>query len=305
MTSRLGAYLLPGDPVWLRSSLRRYYDLLDELVVLVPTDATGWTGRPLPVDECLEIIGDVDVRGIARHVQGAWEDRAQPMRAETAQRQAGLDALAGRVDWVLQVDNDEVLPDPAALLGVLERAPSDVVGVEWPMRVLYRRLSATTFAAVCSPAGRPVVEYPGSVLVQPRAQLADGRRPGVGAIARCVVVGDVHSLQIRQTPGPREVRIEVVESDQVILHNSWGRSPRQILQKIRSWGHASGATGMVYFGTRWWSARWTWRWQRNLHPFADGLWPRLQPLTIAPEILDPRDRVGAGGRGSPQTKRLA
>lgn len=296
MTDRLGAYLLPGDPVWLRSSLRRYYDLLDDLVVLVPVPATGWTGRPIPVNECLDIIREVDVRGIARHVQGVWEDRAQPMRADTAQRQAGLDALAGHVGWVFQVDNDEILPEPAAVLRALESLPSDIVGVEWPMRVLYRQLSAGTFAAVCGASGQPVVEYPGSVLVRPWVRLVDGRRPGTGAIARCVVVGDDQSLQIRHSPGPREVRLEVVPSDQAILHNSWGRSPRQILQKTRSWGHASGARGLVYFMTRWWPARWAWRWQRNLHPFADGLWPRLQSLTITSEMLDPHDRYMAGRR---------
>lgn len=295
MTVRLGAYLLPGDPVWLRSSLAKYYDVLDDLVVLVPSHATGWTGRSIPVDECLDIITEVDTRGIARYVKGTWEDRTQPMRAETAQRQAGLDALLGRVDWVLQVDNDEVLPEPAALLSALDTVSADVVGIEWPMRVLFRHLSACTFAAVCSQGGQPVVEYPGSILVRPRARLVDARRPGEGIVARYVVLGDDRSLQIRQAPGHREVRVETVRPEQIILHNSWGRSPRQILQKTRSWGHASGVKGLMYFVTRWWSARWTWRWQRNLHPFADGLWPRLQLLTIDSDLLDPADRHD--GRG--------
>jgi hypothetical protein len=43
MKPRLGAYVLTGDPVWMRSSLGRYYDLLDDLVVLVPEG--GRAGR--------------------------------------------------------------------------------------------------------------------------------------------------------------------------------------------------------------------------------------------------------------------
>lgn len=290
MNLRVGAYLLPGDPVWLRSSLRRYYDLLDDLVVLEPVPATGWTGRPLPVHECLHIIAEVDVRGIARRVTGHWEDRDEPMRAETAQRQAGLDALSGSVDWVLQIDNDELVPDPAALVEAARGADDDVVGIEWPVRVLYRRLDAGTFAAVCGPSGGLVIEYPGTTMVRPGARLADARRPSGGRVVRHVVRGDRESLQVRHQPGALEERVEDVSEAQIILHNSWGRSLREILQKTRSWGHASGARGLVYVWTRWWVSRWLWRWQRNLHPFADGLWPRLAKVTVPDDLLDEHDR---------------
>ena len=289
MRPRLGAYLLPGDPVWLRSSLRRYYQFLDDLVVVVPVPATGWTGRPLPVDQCLDIISEVDVRGIARRVDGHWEDLDQPMRADTAQRQAGLDALRGRVDWVLQIDNDEVVPDPGFLVDSLQTVADDVVGIEWPLRVLYRRLSDRTFVAVGGATGEPVVEYPGTTVVRPNATLVDARRPGEGKIIRHVVKGDKQSLQIARPPGPEELRVEGLAVEQVILHNSWGRTPAQIMQKTRTWGHASGARGLVYVVTRWWPSRWTWRWQRNLHPFADGLWPRLVKVSVPAELLDPQD----------------
>lgn len=288
MTSLLGAYLLPGDPVWLRSSLARYYDLLDDLVVVVPVPATGWTGRSLPVDECLEIIAEVDARGIARRVTGHWEDRDEPMRADTAQRQAGLDALAGHVDWVLQIDNDEVLPDPGVIMRVIESAGPGVLGIELPLRVLYRRLGPRSFAAVSGASGRAVVEYPGSNVVRPTATLVDARRPA-GQIVRHVVRGDTESLQVRQSSDPLVTRVEDLDPSEVILHNSWGRSAQEILRKTRSWGHASGVRGFLYVVTRWWVARWLWRWQRNLHPFADGLWPRLGRVTVAQDLLDERD----------------
>lgn len=285
----LGAYLLPGDPVWLRSSVTRYYDYLDDLVVLVPEDGLGWLGKPIPVAECLSVIDEIDTRGIARRVSGRWVDPAHPMAADTAQRQVGVDALDG-VDWVLQVDNDEVVPDIGRLLDVAKSAPSDIVGIEWPMRVIYRALGGGRGLMVTGESGRPIFEYPGAVLVRRGARLADARRLGDGRIQRLVVEGDSESLQVRQPRGNDEVRTQGLPAESAILHNSWGRSPRQIWRKTRTWGHAAGLRGAFYYLSRWLPAPLLWRTQRDLHPFAEGLWPRVRPERIPIELLDPRDR---------------
>lgn len=285
----LGAYILPGDPVWLRSSVARYYDHLDDLVVLVPEEGLGWTGKPIPVAECLSVIDEIDVRGIARRVNGRWIDPVRPMAADTAQRQAGVDALT-EVDWVLQVDNDEILPDIGRLIDVAKAASSAIVGIEWPMRVIFRALSDGRGLMVASESGGPVFEYPGSVLVRSGVRLADARRPGAGLIQRLVVDGDAESFQVRQRQGEDEVRTQGLPAGAAILHNSWGRSPRDIWRKTQTWGHAAGLRGAFYYLTRWLPAPLLWRQQRDLHPFADGLWPRIRPERIPAELLDPRDR---------------
>ena len=283
--------------MWFRSSLARYYPVIDELVVLVPEDGRGWTGLPIPVAACLEIVEEIDLRRISRQVRGRWTDQANPMRADTAQRQAGLDALAGRVDWVLQIDNDEVLPDVEAVLRAVKELPFDVVGVEWPMRVLYRHLGGHSWAAVAGAGGEPVVEYPGCVVVRPTARLVDARRPGEASVQRMVVVGDVTSLQVCQPPVEGEIRVEGLPPEQAIWHNSWGRSPAEIWRKTRTWGHAAGVKGVAYFLLRWLPSKWLWRRSRDFHPFAQGLWPALRPVTIPSDLLDDRDL--------PQTKRFA
>lgn len=285
----LGAYLLPGDPIWLRSSVARYYDQLDDLVILVPEDGRGWMGGPIPVAECLTAIEDIDTRGIARQVTGRWTDSTNPMSADTAQRQAGINALKG-VDWVLQIDNDEVLPDIAALLAAAASAPVDVVGIEWPMRVIYRALQDGRWLLVTGLSGRPVFEYPGSVLVRRGTRLCDARRPCEGPVQRVVVDGDTESLQVRQPRAADERRIHGLPMEAAIIHNSWGRTPRDIWRKTRTWGHAAGLRGAVYYFTRWLPSPALWRRQRNLHPFADGLWPRLQPETIPKDLLVTADR---------------
>jgi len=71
------------------------------------------------VDGCVGIVAELERRRIARYHYGQWTNRVEPMKAETSQRQTGVDLLNDSVDCILQLDNDEVLPDPAALLGRL------------------------------------------------------------------------------------------------------------------------------------------------------------------------------------------
>lgn len=287
---RIGAYVLAGDPVWLTSSLARYYPLLSDLVVVAPRSRLGWTGRPLPVDECLRLIAAVDSRGISTTRWGEWQDPADPMRADTAQRQAGIDALAGRVDWILQIDNDEILPNPQRLIDVLALPESQSVGaIEWPMRVLYRRLKGGRYLEISSRTGRPRYDYPGPIAVRPDSLVVEARRTN-GTKIRAVVRGDTQSLQLAQPLAEDEIRLEVLEHADAIVHNSWARDTIDVRRKIRTWGHAAGLRGEVYYWTKWWPAPVTWRVLRDFHPFSRGLWPRLQERAGIERLLVPPDR---------------
>lgn len=282
---RVGAYLLAGDPVWLASSLSRYYDFLDDLVVVAPEDRLGWMGRPIPVDECLDIIRRLDERGIARIVWGSWRDVIDPLRADTAQRQAGIDALGDSVDWVLQVDNDELLPDPTGLLALLGEAERrSLPAVEWPMRVLFRRLADGSFLQVVGSDAAPRYDYPGPVAVRAGSKVIQARRTQ-GPWLRAVVRGDTVSRPLLNDLADGEVRLECLEPAQAIVHNSWGRDRRAVYRKVTTWGHASGWRGQLYYWGTWLPASVTWRVLRDFHPFARGLWPRLGRVAAPDGLL--------------------
>lgn len=271
---RLSAYILPGDPVWLEKSLRQYYPFLADLVIPVPSDGRGWKGQPVPVDAVLRVIDRVDIRGISRQIEGRWRNAASPIRAETAQRQAAIDACAERADWILQIDNDEYLPRPEALwraIGEAEKRGLDAV--EWPMRVLYRRTGRWVFEVVTAD-GRQRHDYPGPVAVRPGVQLVDARRTPA-AYLRPTVRGDNLSLQLARDAEEGEHRWAELEETDAIVHNSWARSPAEVWHKTRSWGHAQGIRTAMYYVIRWLPSPWTWRFVRQWHPFAHGLWPRL------------------------------
>ncbi|QAY69006.1 hypothetical protein [Xylanimonas protaetiae] len=273
---RYGAYVLPGDPTWLERTLSRYYPLLDRLVMPVPVDGRGWTGAPIPAAECLAIARRVDTRGILQVLEGQWTAPADPLSADTAQRQAAIAALGDGVDWVLQLDNDELLPDPQVLDTAVDRAESlGLNAVELPMRVLFRRTRRTVLEVVAAD-GRPRYEYPGTVAVRAGTTLAEARRVAEPYL-RLLVEGDDRSLQVVRPAEEGEHRMAALRPEQAIVHNSWARSPAEIRTKMRSWGHAKDAAYGRYYWTVWWPSPVTWRLLRDVHPFARGLWPRLAP----------------------------
>ena len=49
----LTAYVLAADPAWVGISVLSYYDLVEEMVISYDENGKGWTGAPIPVDECI------------------------------------------------------------------------------------------------------------------------------------------------------------------------------------------------------------------------------------------------------------
>lgn len=277
MRPRIGAYVLPGDPVWLRESLGQYYGLLDDLVIPVPRGGIGWSGGRIPVDQCMRTIRDVDSRQIAREIVAEWIVPEDPMKGETEQRQAAIDALAQTVDWVVQIDNDEFIPRPAVLLEALEIADSlGLDAVELPMRVLFRRTKRHVFEVV-GRKGEPHHEYPGPVLVRSTVKL-DRARVTTARFLRLASPAAVSSLQLSRPPADNETRLVDFAASDAIVHNSWARSTGEIRRKVASWAHSGDANFSAYVWLRWWPVPGIWWAVREFHPFSKGLWPRLRRL---------------------------
>ena len=282
---RIHAYVLAADPTWLRSSVLSYYSIVDRIVVCFDEEHQGWTGAPIDVDSCLTALRQIDVDNKVTLLGGRFRaTTGDLLGAETAQRTAAL-AVAGKgADWVLQLDGDEILPDTGPLLAALEEATKrELVAVEWPMRVLYRKTLYGRYLQVATRTGAPHYEYPGPIAVRPGTRLVDARRTD-SAFLRMAVAEDTGSLQLQRPTAPGETRLPTLAPDQSIWHNSWARSPRVLRRKLGSWGHSNGARTWAYYYAVWLPAPLTWRFLRNLHPFARGLWPRL---TLVADALPP------------------
>ena len=278
---RLTSYILAADPAWVRESVLSYYDLVEEIVVSYDKNGAGWTGAPIPVDECIERLKSIDKDKKMRFIPGDYARPGNhPMVNDTYQRQCALEAVNDGADWVLEIDADEILPNPSALVRTLEYAAERGIPlVEWPMRVFFHRLPDGRFLEICTKNFRNRFEYPGPIAVRPGAKCTDARH-ALGKYLRAVVVDDRESPQICATPGSDEARVENLRYEDAILHFSWARSPEDVRCKVASWSHNEGFRSWLFYHVYWKSAPLLWRWLRNLHPFVRGFWPRLKPTTV-------------------------
>lgn len=286
------AYILAADPAWIEQSVSSYYGIVDEIIVTYDKTSRGFTGVPIPVDECLQRLRAIDSENKMRFCPGDYSkpDERTPMGGEVYQRQCAFAEIGNDADWILQIDTDELLPNPDRLIDLLEYAGREEIPVvEWPMRVLFQRLSDGRFLEVCRTNGGDHFEYPGPIAARPGVNPLHGRRAH-GTFLRTAVNGDNYSLQVRRPAEPDERRVEFCNTEDAILHFSWARTPEEMRLKVASWSHHDGLKSWMFYHLYWKGAPYLWRWMRDFHPFARGLWPALRARDYS-ALIAPRNLV--------------
>jgi hypothetical protein len=274
---KLKAYILACDASWIEDSVLSYYGAVDEIVVSYDKSGRGWSGVPIPVEECLSRLKAIDGDNKMRFIPGDFARLDHnPLENDTYQRSVALAEAGKDADWVLELDTDEILPHPARLIDLLEYSGErDIAIVEWPMRIFFRHLSYGRFLEVCAGDRTDCFEYPGPVACRPGAVLTNARR-AKGPYVRPCVKNDRNSLQVNRPAEPHEHRVDFCESSDAILHFSWARTPGQIRTKIASWGHNDGLKTWFYYYAVWKPSPISWHFLRDFHPGARGLWPALK-----------------------------
>jgi hypothetical protein len=287
----INAYVLAAEPSWIESSLTSYYAVVDRIVVSYDRSGRGWTGAPIPIDECLDRLRSVDPD---RKMQFCPGDHAfpghTPMENDTRQRQQALEAAEAGADWVLAIDTDEVLPDALAFARHLAEVPETFRAVEWPMRSFFRRMNSGRFLEVCTPLRRQLSEYPGCVAVRPGVKFTAARRAQEPIWRFDVRPADRDPLS-GQTYTPQGV----IARSEAILHFSWARTEADLVGKLKSWSHSGDFDWRNYLERVWRPAPLWWPLMYHFHPIWPRLWPALRPVQVRPELTDGR-AAGPGAR---------
>ncbi|MGI8457556.1 MAG: hypothetical protein ACR2LI_05535 [Propionibacteriaceae bacterium] len=244
----LSAYVLAGDPWWLEASVRSYYHLVDRIVVSYDQDHLSWTGTPLPVPECLDLIAALDVDDKCVYQPGHYARLDHhPLDNDTFQRQCALDAAGEDADWVIQLDTDEVLQRPDVFAGCVRDADEHAAdGVEFPARWLYNTAGPSRFTRFVGRPDRPwflercrrfwgiSATFPGPVAVRPGTQLTVARQ---GAAELFRVDYRAHNTD---THHPADAPVHrVIGADEGILHFSWVRDAAYMARKTGWSGHTT------------------------------------------------------------------
>jgi hypothetical protein len=249
---RIAAYIMAGDPAWLRSSVESYYDLVDQLYVSYDEGGLSWTGQPLPVQRCLDLVREVDRARKVVYLPGTfWRPDAAPMDNDTHQRQVTLNAAAEDADWVVQLDTDEIVLDPDEFVRAIGTADANGRdGLEYPARCMYAALGDGRYLEQSSRFGRLAATYPGPVAVRTGTRLTVARQgPSPESLWR------VDFRRQNTDPGhPAGARVDAtVRPDQAIVHLSWVRSEADLRAKGGSSGHANDFNWSLAV------AKWRWR----------------------------------------------
>ena len=233
---RLHAYVLAADPAFLAQSVQSYYDVVDRIVVSYDAEGLSWTGTPIPVEQCLEILRAIDTEDKCVFVPGAFARLDhEPLENDTYQRQTALDLASEGADWVLQLDTDEVLPSSAPLVSAIRSAEaSGHGGVDYPARWLYARVGPGTYLEASTRSGRPAASFPGPLAVRSGTTLRHCRQADVPLFR--VVLRPWNTDPFH----PRTATVhEVVGHEDAVIHYSWVRSDETMRRKFGWSGHTA------------------------------------------------------------------
>jgi len=246
---RVTAYVLAADPNFLRESISAYYGVVDRIVVSYDRSATSWTGTPLPVAQCLEIIRSIDVEGKCIRLAGDYARLDHdPLENDTFQRQEALDAASDRADWVLQLDTDEVMTAPGRFFAALSAADnSGADGLDYPARWLYARARPTRYLERSRRFGRVAASYPGPLALRAHTRLRHARQADVPLYRVDFARRSTDPARPRTAPVH-----EVIGAHEGVLHFSWVRDAEVMKRKLGWSGHAAAlAPPKVYRDWLW------------------------------------------------------
>jgi hypothetical protein len=277
------AYVLAAEPAWIEASIRSYYGIVDRIIVSYDRSRRGWTGAPIPVDECLDRLRAVDPDRKMRLSPGDYARTSHsPMENDTHQRLCAAAEAGEGADWVLAIDTDEVFPDGAAFgRRLVEEVPRDYAAVDWPMRPFFRLTEAGVFLEVCTPLRRQVSEYPGCVAIRPGTLLTVARHTDAPRWRFDVRARGYDRVERR----PYEVHRRI-DPREAILHFSWARTEADLVDKLTSWSHRDDFDPFRYLQRVWRPSPRRWPLMSNFHPIWPRRWPALRPVRLDPRLTD-------------------
>lgn len=277
-TPRIGAVMVvQNDAETVERSLASFYDEVDFL--MVSTDPRrGWSGVPITPDDTLERIRAFDKDNKIEILEGDFCRYPQAMRNDTYQRQVTVDRLVERVpglDWVVQVDADEVFFDFTDFKAALSAQPEAVRGIVWRLIIVFNYTEDGRYLVIVDRNGEPYLER-FSIAHRPQYRLHACRTPVLP------------ELNGKPDPASQYIAPPDMAYGRTVLHYSFAKSEARIWEKLQTWGHTDEVDIEAYFAL-WKRSQTDWQNIRDFHPTYPIAWHALKPYTEA-ELQGLRDQ---------------
>ncbi|WP_316822074.1 hypothetical protein [Pedobacter gandavensis] len=243
MTTIKAGYLISYDYEFVKISLPRVYDFVDEIYLAVDRDGKTWSGGSLEIDphfwEWLKAF-DKDQK-VTIYKDQFYLPELTAMECDTRERNL-LGKRMGKADWYLQIDSDEYFVDFEAFIEKLKvYHPDKPTSVCCSVVTLFKELETgflfidDSYETLSFATNHPVYD-----------------------LARNNSSGN-----------------EQVLWDNLVLHQSWARTTSEIQQKLANWSHKDDFNTRSFF--KLWDAidEDNYGYLRNFHPLTLDTWPKL------------------------------
>ncbi len=272
---RTGAVVIvQNDAETIEPTLASFYDHVER--IFVSTDPKrGWSGVPITPDDTIERIRAMDYDNKITIIEDDFVKTADPMANETNQRQVTADSLAEQtpgLDWILQIDADEVFLDFPYVLRTIAGLPPMTRAIYWKLLLMFNTLDDGRFLVVVDEARqKPMMEV-----------LPLGHRPGARLrVARNPFLP--HSFRGLLRWRYDYAKKTTIQGDnaasRAVLHYSFAKSEARIYEKLKTWGHSKDFDTDAFFAL-WQRSKTDWESIRNFHPVTPELWPALRPYHL-------------------------
>ena len=240
----------------LRNALPLVYESADTICISIDKDHISWGGERFVLDQAafLAFIAAIDIKKKITVFQDDFhKPELTPMQNEVRQRNLMAQRM-GEGGWHIQLDADEYFvcfPAFVTYLKKLTRRQTRKLNVSCALITLFKKTNHGYF--YISPVST-AVEF---------IQIAT-REPAYEAGRRN---GNFNHL-----------------TDFTILHQSWARNEKDVIQKLQSWGHKTDFDCAIFF-EKWQSlSLLNYKEFRNFHPISPTLWPALTFIEAKDEI---------------------
>ncbi len=269
-TPCLGAVMVvQNDGETVERALASFYDGVDYIVV--STDPKrGWSGAPITPDDTLDRIRAFDKEKKIEIIEGDFFHYPQPMRNDTYQRQVSVDHLMRRMpnlEWVVQVDADEIFLDFDDFKATMWAQPAAVRGIVWRLMIVFNYTEDGRALVIVDQNGEPLLE-PFSIAHRPQFRLQTCR------------LAEMPELNGKPDPAAQYVLPAKIPYGRALLHYSYAKSEARIWEKLQTWSHSDEVDAAAYFAL-WKRSKTEWRTLRDFHPTFPTAWHALKPYTEA------------------------
>lgn len=227
-------------------TIRSYYAIADEIILGLDGERRSFSGHPYPFDEqeFAAGIAALDPERKIRIVEGDFHSKPHPLQNDHHERLTLANA-AKPGHWIIQIDSDEVLLNPAEFRAWIDAAPSShAIRARW--LTVFKRLGDDLL----------IIREP------------DGR----------ITIGTQQRHRYRHL---REVDQPCLDSPLVLLHFAYGRSRAEIELKLKNWGHSREVDHQRFL--RAWDEAdlHNFHAYRDFHPLFAPWWAGLEHMRLA------------------------